>query len=83
MAAVELDRVDAELLDGRGHGLFLDVPGAAQVAEHEIAIAIRDVVERYGGERLDERAPVLGPELVLDTTVDDDRVSGAEMGRLV
>ena len=54
-----------------------------QVAEHEIALAVADVVERHGRERLDEGDAALGEELVLDAAVDDARVARPELLRLV
>ena len=54
-----------------------------QVAEHEVALAIGDVVERHRAERLDERDASGGEELVLVPAVDDADVARAELARLV
>ncbi len=61
---------------------FLDVQRACEVAEHEVALPVRDVVERHGAEGLDERDPDRRVELVLDPAVDDAHVSRAELLRL-
>ena len=61
----------------------LDVQRALQVAEHEVALAIGDVVERHGAERLDERHAVGREELVLDAAVHDADVARTELARLV
>ena len=44
-------------------------------AEHEIALPVRDVIERHGRERLEERHAGLRDQRVLDAAVDDDDVA--------
>ena len=46
-----------------------------QVAEDEVPLAVRDMVEGHRGQRLDERHPVGRVELVLDAAVDDAEVA--------
>src|SRR6476619_1827789 len=59
----------------------LDVAGAAVRTEHEVAVSVRDVVERDGRERLDELGAVLGAYGVLDAAVDHGPVADAERAR--
>ncbi len=46
--------------------------------EHEIALPVRDVIERDGRERLEERDAGLRVERMLDAAVDDDHVARRE-----
>src|SRR5262249_25968710 len=51
-------------------GSALDVARAAVRTEDEVAVAVRDVVERDRRERLDELGAALGAHGVLDASVD-------------
>ena len=54
---------------------------ASEVAEHEVALAVRDVVERHGRERLDELRAVRRAEL-LDAAVDHAQSPAPSVARL-
>ena len=51
------------------------VQGVTLLAEYEIPLRIRHVIPEHGRQRLDERHPALGRELVLDAAVDDHDVA--------
>src|SRR4051812_39778512 len=55
----------------------------AALGQDEVGVAVGHVVERHGRQRLEERHPALGVQLVLDATVDADDVAGAQLARLV
>ena len=50
--------------------------------EHEVALAVRHVVERHRAERLEERHAAGGEQLVLEAAVDDDDVAGRRASRV-
>src|SRR5207244_4326375 len=59
------------------------VARAAVGPEDEVALVVGHVVERHGGERLEERDATLGDELVLGAAVDDDHVARPQRPPLV
>src|SRR5437868_4663494 len=63
--------------------LALDVGRAAVGPENEVERLIRNVVERYRGERLHERDPARRAERMVQAAVDDDHVARPERLRLV
>ncbi len=67
--------------EGERRHLASDVQAAPEVAEDEVSLRIRDVVERHGPETLDKCDAVRRVELVLDAAVDDTDVARAHLLR--
>jgi hypothetical protein len=68
---------------GLPESLVISLERVALHAEYEVSLRIWHVVAEHGRQRLDERQPGLGVELVLDPRVDDDHVAWPQLPSLV